>query len=226
MTGAVRIIETVGPPGSGKTTLAHALQACGGRFEVTIFPYFRQPEYAPFFARSLAKLSPTLATLWRNKNGSWLSGKDLALMAILTGWDAHLERLADRGDKIILLEEGAICLLAKLYGFGAAILKEGCAAEWWETAYRRWAETLDLVIALDIPSRMALERIRSRSRDQQYEFVGMPDADACSYLDAIQRAQAHVLQAVEAAPGSPKILHFDALEKSPQQIANEIMAWV
>src|ERR1044071_7415802 len=109
-----RIIEFVGPPGSGKTTLTKILQQRNPDLEVTIFPYFRQASQIPFFVKSLVSFSPTLLHFYKNGAGKKISKRDVALMTILNKWDEVLIHESVKKARTIVLEEGAICLLAKL----------------------------------------------------------------------------------------------------------------
>jgi hypothetical protein len=52
----------------------------------------------------------------------------------------------------------------------------------------------------------------------------MEDGEAIRYLESIQRAQEHVLLAINAAPHGPKIVQFDTVNYQPDQIATEISA--
>jgi hypothetical protein len=222
MAKAISIIEVVGPPGSGKTALSCALSRRSDKIKVESFPDFRAVKNVPFFARNLVRLSPTLFHLWRHKIGVWLSKRDISLMTILTGWNVILDQQVLDDGKMIVLEEGAICLLAKLFGFGSDLLRERVAEQWWNEMYRKWAEALGLVIVLKSPIQTMIERIHAR--EQQFEFGDMEIKEAIRHLESIRRAQEHVLLAINAAPHGPKIVQFDTVSYQPDQIAMEISA--
>jgi adenylate kinase family enzyme len=216
------IVELVGPPGAGKTSLAAVLLKRNSKIRVDLPPDFRRIRHIPFFARSLLLLLPTLLHLYHNREGEWLTPRDMALMTIVREWPRVLERPVSVNKTIVVLEEGAICLLAKLHGFGSSLLRSESAQEWWIHMYQEWAETLDVVIQLDTPISTLVERIRSRK--QQYEFQEMSDEEAFKYLTLIQIAQEHVLSALTAGARSPKLLVFNTVEKSSEQICEEVVA--
>ncbi len=207
MSGRAPVVELVGPPGAGKTTLTQLLLAKRADLRVETWPYFRRLRDDAFFVRSGVSLFPVLLRLRSDHRNGWLRPRDAALMAILQRWDRELERMAVRGGKVIILEEGAICLLAKLRAFGAEGLKAAAAAQWWEETYRRWASTLDLIIVLEASIPTLLARIRGR--EQQYEIGTMTDQEAVRYLNQIDAAERAVLAGLSAVPHGPEIRHFD-----------------
>lgn len=209
------IIEAVGPPGVGKSTLAERLQRENG-VVVASFPYFRRLRDVPFFIRSGAAALPVLLPLHRERRAGWLTSRDVALMIILQGWSQALERQAAGRRQPILLDEGPICLMAKLHGFGAAPARGDGAKGWWTEMYARWAKTLDLVIVLEASVPTQLQRIRQRGL--AHETDGMTDEAAMQHLARIGAAQEQVLLALTAVPGGPQILRINAEDGAPDQI--------
>jgi len=223
MSKAPRIIELVGPPGSGKSTLAEILRKNNDTISIVTAPNFRDIKYLTFFVTSLLRLIPNLLRLFFSNQGRWFPSKrDIAVMTILTGWNlALLKSASSSSNLMIVLEEGAICLLAKLHGFSSNLLQDDCTHEWWQKMYETWARTLDMVVVLDTSIPVLLKRIRSR--ELQFEIGAMPDTEAGEYLRSIQAAEDHILAHLMAQPNSPELFRLSTLEKSPQQIYAEVI---
>jgi hypothetical protein len=211
------IVELVGPPAAGKSTVAKTLFRYNSDVRVLGIPYVRSSRDVPFFAANIPLLLPTLLQLRRQAGRKWLTPWDIALMTILQGWPRELERLATRGGKAIILEEGAVNLLAKLLFWGAEPLRGEDATRWWDKIYRRWAGTLDMVILLEAPIPTVLKRIRRRG-GKQYDINEMTDAEAMKHLARIVESQRLALSTLTAIPGGPRILRVNSEDRTWDQI--------
>lgn len=216
-----RIVELAGPPGSGKSTLANALHKRAGEVVIAKYPYFRRISWFRFFARNLLMLMPTLLSLEIGRDDRRLTFRDIALMTILSGWYRVLKRQAHSNRATILLDEGAICLLARLHEFGSVPAWRLGAETWWSDMYEQWAQTLDVVIWLDTPVPILLERIRNR--EKQYEIGVMSDEDALRHLSRIRSAEEFIVDGLVARVQYSTIIHIKTTEKTPQLICDEVM---
>jgi deoxyadenosine/deoxycytidine kinase len=88
--------------------------------------------------------------------------------------------------------------------------------------YKQWGRTLDAVIQLDTPVPVLLNRIRARER--QYEVEKMSDEEALKYLASIRAAQECVLATLTAGSQRSRILSFNTVEASPEQICDEVLS--
>jgi hypothetical protein len=224
MTENYRVIEFVGPPGSGKTTLAEILIREDKTFQIENAPYFRNIKYSSFFARNLVYVLPTLFSSKFFKGKRNFSMRDLVYVILLIGWCGLIKRKINNRHRKIILEEGGICLLGKLYGSNANLPNNPAASKWWRKIYGKWANTLDLLVVFETSTPVLLDRIRHRPK--QYEIEYMSDADACRHLDRIRHFQEIALQELLAQPNPPVIRYFNTIENKSAQIAGEILSLI
>jgi ABC-type cobalamin/Fe3+-siderophores transport system ATPase subunit len=218
------IIELLGAPGSGKTTLLRTMLKQNHTLRGEIFPYFRNVRHVPFFLMSILIFFPSLAVFIRSGDHANLTRRDIALMAILTGWPIYLKRRRPQPCTAVVLEEGALCLLAKLHAFGFHAITGQRAMVWWNKMHKQWAETLDMVIHLDTSAPELAQRVRSRRL--LHEIDTMTDEKAASYLDRIRGAQATVLSDLLLQARHPYLVHFDTAAASPAEICKAVMPYI
>jgi broad-specificity NMP kinase len=214
------IVELVGPPGVGKTTFAEMMQKRSKKIFIGSTPYFRKIEYVPFFIKHTLLMLPTFFRIQPNKEGKWLTKYELAYMVVLRGWHHLLRRKRSKGEMILVLDEGPICILANLIVYASDSLKSQSAKFWWEHMYRHWAKVLDVAIRFDTPDKTLVQRIRLR--DMWQEVKVLPNRDAFNYLDRVRDAQGVVLTALTSNSRGPKVLNFNTWQKSPEQIYVEV----
>jgi thymidylate kinase len=217
------IVEIVGLPGVGKTTVSRLLSGCE-KIRIEPTPYFREIKYAPFFAWNMLRSLPDFARIKANGDHQWLTGRDIALMAILKGWHAHLERQRSSSQEIILLDEGPVCYLTRMYAFGSKALKTESAKDWWDATCQQWARTLDLVIKLDTDDPILIERIRSREMPQIVKELS--DPDALAYMRNHRAAQDYALNKILSQPVSPRLVEYSTTQKSPDQLFADLAGFL
>jgi len=203
------VVELVGVAGSGKSTLARALSQHSERVRLALHPYFRRPGHIPFFIRHGLSLAPTLLRLRLGSTGR-CTPRQIACMIILNGWHRWFRRRALKRGTIVVLDQGPIALLAELYGLGPEWMRSEKAAKWWDRTFSRWADALDIVLWLDAPDRLLLERIRAR---QKWHMVkGLPDAEALNRVIRYRAAYKQVMIRLTSNSTGPKVVRFDTAQ--------------
>lgn len=157
------IIELVGVAGSGKTTLTRGLKQFSPRVVHMDEPFFRDVREFPFFFFSTLMMLPVFVGMFLRKNGRWLRKREMAWMVILDGWPRRLKRMAFVKGRVQVMDQGPLSLMAELHIFGPDWLHGPVGAHWWKKIHKEWAETLDMLIWLDAPDDVLIQRVRTRS---------------------------------------------------------------
>jgi thymidylate kinase len=215
------VVELVGPAGAGKTSLARALNQCNEKILIGTSPYFRRIRDIPFFTRNILLLLPTFLHMYRSNSGRRLTLRELARVVTLNGWHRVLGQ-ASKKYQIVILDQGPIFMLAELHAFGPENLKDQSAQKWWETMYRQWAATLNLVIYLDALDTHLVERIRTRAKSHVVKEKTKPEV--FGFLAHYRWAFEHVVSTLTANQNSLRVVCFDTAQESLDGIVNRLLA--
>jgi thymidylate kinase len=142
-------------------------------------------------------------------------------MAILKGWHHALGRRASNNSSVTILDQGPIFMLAWLYEFGPESLKNKSVERWWDSMYKQWASTLDMVIWLDAPDTILVERIHARSK--WHLVKGESEQEATEFLARSRTCYEQTIGKLTANSG-PEPLRFDTDQESLDQIVDKVLA--
>jgi adenylate kinase family enzyme len=215
-----RVVEIIGPAGAGKTTLCQALDRCTESLRLENFPDVRRLADAPFFISNCLRLIPGLVRPYR-LNSRQLTRREFAWMAILYGWPALLRNEWGHNNKIVILDQGPIYLLAEMRLFGPEYLRQEAAESLWQGLYSRWSATLHMVIWLDAANHVLLERIRNRR--QEHVVKTQPATVVFEFLDRYRAEYESILSILTAKEACLKVLQFDTGWQQPQDIVNQCL---
>jgi hypothetical protein len=150
------VCEVMGPAGAGKTTLINALLKQSSTFQLDFsLPRIKK---IPYFISNTYKFLPTYLRSYRGSK--WFTWRETRSMVYLkTGLDAFGNQSKNNG-VVTLLDHGPIYRLAFLREFGPEITRSQIYRNWWTDLFKRWMETLDLLILLDAPNEVLMKRIR------------------------------------------------------------------
>jgi hypothetical protein len=150
------VAELVGPPGSGKTMVLRSLPRDG----IVAMSRLRRQGHLDLYLRNtlaLVSMFPEIVSAPTRRWKRW--DHVVRLRASL----ALVERCARMSAPAIVFDQGPTFTLMWLRVASSAETSTRLDT-WLERMAARWADALDLVIFLDAPDDVLLERIRSRSK--------------------------------------------------------------
>ncbi|NUQ64908.1 MAG: AAA family ATPase [Pirellulales bacterium] len=213
------VVELVGLAGTGKTTLARALQRRGAGFRVAPDISMRNRRHVALCLAHFPKLAPLLARQGRSlARFAW---DDLKAMVYLTAWPRVLRGRGGDATAAVLLDHGPVFKLATLRAFGPDALRQPSFGPWWNRTFEQWASTLDVIVRLGAPEDVLIQRINGRN--QRHPVKGKPEIEAHRFLARYQASYEEILAQL-CAHGPPMLLDFDTGQTPAEQIAEEIVA--
>jgi broad-specificity NMP kinase len=216
-----RIVEIVGPAGTGKTTLCNVISHCSDRVHLCNFPDVREAANIPFFVLYGCQLLATLSHIPGHRDRQ-LSRREIVWLSIVIGWPKVLEKELRKNKDVIILDQGPVYLLSELREFGPDYLKAGTAKRVWQTWYNQWASTLDVIVLLDAKDQDLTARIRNRDKDHPVKHES--EQAIVEFLGRYRTAYERTLAELVANRASIKVLRLDTSHQSPEKIADQILA--
>lgn len=209
------VVELVGLAGAGKTTLSKALAQSN-------------PQVTSKLALPRSQMNRhLLAHTWTFLPGylrhfqqqRWFSREELRSLIYLTAWPEFLNQPNGQPQRIQLLDLGPIYRLAFLQEFGPPLTKAPRFAQWSAKTLRRWQSVLDLVIWLDAPSAVLVDRINGRDKDHLVKTRSAAESEAFfnRYRTGFERVIAQW-----PTPGGPALLRIDTSQNSVERILAQV----
>lgn len=212
-----RLIELVGPAGAGKSTVLRSLIQRDPRIraEIAVGRFDNAAALAP---RALTMVPAALDLALRAPRFLWENGRHIAR---LEGLDAVVRAPLVDSDTVLALSEGPLFLLTRLF---LAAERVPTTSSWfsrlWDETVTRWNGRVDLVVWLDAPDDVLVDRIRARSKAHRIKAAG--DEAIRRFLTDYRRGFHRVL----AACPPVRYLRLESVKSSPEQLADAILAEV
>lgn len=213
------MVEILGLAGSGKSTLAKAL--CDRDDRLVAGRRFNPTELGniPSCLRDLIRTIPTLVP--PERKGRRLTRREIKVMLALQGWRRVLQRQAAITNGVIVLDQGPVFKLANLYGFGPEWLKQDNFGPWWDHMFNQWSAVLDMVVWLDAPREVLVQRIRARRTWHAVKEKSVDEAE--DFLATYQASCEHVVSRL-ARDNLFTILRFDTSRQLLREVVGDVMA--
>jgi hypothetical protein len=214
--GQALIAELVGPAGAGKTAMLHAIARLEPGIRAGV--HIDRWRDLPTVIRYAIALVPIGLELLRDHPRSFRSAMGQLLR--LRTLPLVLDREASAGRHVIMLDEGPLFALGRLSAFQAANRGTTLLAREWRRQLEQWAGRLDLVIWLDAPDSVLVQRIRSRSKSHRVKETG--DAAVFEFLDRYRRAYEEIRARVTAS-GRTRMIDVNTAELSAEQAVGVVL---
>jgi len=215
------VVELVGPAGVGKSTLFHALGKKGFPWlECQYTPPVWKISTTPFYIKNIYKLLPIIIRQLFS-NDRRITRRELAFMAILNGWHEKLDKEVANSNKIIVLDEGPISLMAYLNIWGPKCLFSSNMHEWWENIYGKWMHGLDMVVMLDTTDEILIWRINNRPRD--HHIKGEPVPEMLDWITKYRILNENIVSRLLSNVHAIRVLRIDSGKYSVDEIVNKVL---
>ena len=209
-----RIVEIVGPPGAGKTSLLSAL--AGRRPGLRPIREWRQLRFLPSFAGNAVGLLPFFVAQWTARQP--LSRRDMERMVRLQASRRITQRM--RG-QIVVLDQGPIYTLGTLHLSASRPTENDCFETWWNRMAQDWASVLDTVVFLEARDDVLLRRIMDRSKP--HRLKSSTDVHGSEWLATLREALEGTVEAFRAH-GGLSVLRFDTGKEDLPGIVDRVGA--
>jgi shikimate kinase len=209
---AGELIEVAGPAGCGKTTLVSSLSS---RLPI-------RPGVTPCDRSCIPvalRLLPLLPAgyVWGELRHGRIPPEMLRSMVYLESWLSERSRRAYHDSAPVLYDHGPFFRLATLQALGP---RGTGLRRWWESMRDAWSGAITLVVWLDAPDEVLLERIRTR--DREHACKRMSDDEARAWLGRYRDAFDAALEVLEERRPAD-VIRYDTSARSPGEIADSLL---
>jgi hypothetical protein len=203
------LVELAGSAGAGKSTIFTALLRRDARVERV--PVLGHTRWAPLLVWHVLAVLVTLVR--RRALGRQWSRDRILTMAYLQALPRVLASRADRAGRVVVFDQGPLFFLTR------PVLRDERLRPWWDRTFRRWTGLLDLVVLLDAPDPVLVERINMRPK--HHRMKGNDDEAALAF---VAEGRAAFEQALATCRPAPATLRFDTSRVAPDEVVEAIVA--
>src|SRR6266498_10926 len=211
------VLEIVGPAGAGKTTLAQAFHQRLSRVEVGVNP--AKITYLPFYVRNILTFMPIYLQHFHHTR--WFTWTEMRSLVYLNAWHSFLLRQKSSTDRLILLDHGPIFRLALLSEFGPELTASPKYERWLNSMLNQWGDALQVIIWVDAPNAVLMDRIQARSR--KHRVKQKSEEAVYQFLDRYRISYRQIIDKI-TANRDLLVLQFDTAQEKSDQIVDKILA--
>jgi deoxyadenosine/deoxycytidine kinase len=121
------------------------------------------------------------------------------------------------------LDPGSVHWLSSLQEFGPPITKHPEYQRWWKNKLEQWSSALDVIIWLEAPEDLCLQRVLTR--DEWHEIKYVSNNSALEELKCYRECYERIIPEM-ASRHSIKVFHFHTDQISTEQMVDQIFSEV
>ncbi len=214
-------IELVGLPGSGKTTIAEALQS---RADLPFSRVSAGEANAIALARSAWAVAIPFLHQWPRLEKGRRRRRFRAMLS-LEALGELVDRSRERSRALVLLDQGPVYLLSILQRTLEAGRKSGNSAAleaYWEAKLCRWAARLDHIFKLEASHDVLYRRILER--DKRHLVGRMSRADAALWFERFRISQERIISSLQARHEALRVVCVPADQLGVEDTVERVLA--
>jgi shikimate kinase len=211
------IIELAGVAGTGKSTLLKAMMQRNEKIRTLPLPL--KVSYLSFLIKIASTWLPLYLKEYRTSR--WFTVQEIRNMGYLDTWISFIRSQARTKEDIVALDPGPVHWLSSLQEFGPPITKHPRYQRWWKNKHEQWSSALEVIIWLEAPDDLCLQRVLSRA--ERHEIKHMPSESALRELKCYRESYEQIIPSM-AAQHSLKVFFFRTDQISTQQMIDQIFS--
>ena len=207
------LVEVIGPAGAGKSTLLERASEADGSVAAL---RLEMRKFTPAAVLRMLCLLP-LGRAYRTRLRQ-LFRQEICRIAAREARETSSERTPCR---FVLLDEGPVYRLVRRRAVGYRGRQTRGLEDWGRALVRRWAESVDVILWLDAPDPVLIQRMRTR--DKLHAMKNGTDDEIGRFLQRYRQCYREVLGEI-APEGGSRILHVDTGHEPPGRMAQAVLS--
>jgi hypothetical protein len=173
--------------------------------------------YLPFFIKLAFIWLPLYLKDYRHSR--WFTWQEIRDMGYLDTWIPLIRSQARTEGNIVVIDPGSVYWLSSFQECGPEITKHPRFKRWWTNKFEQWSSALDVIIWIDAPEEMCLQRVLSR--DEHHEIKYISALSALEQLTCFRKAYQQIIP--EMASQHPiKVFYFRSDQISTEEMIKRI----